>query len=78
MDNNLEQNYLWVSIYLVYTLLRIFFINKADQNNAQLTERRRQLNLIGHVLRMKNEAHAPTTLGWRPEGKRGRRRPKTT
>jgi hypothetical protein len=40
--------------------------------------RQRRWKWIGHVLRMKNEGHALTALGWRPEENHERGRPKTT
>ena len=47
-------------------------------NNISCEVRRRRWNWLGHILRMEGENDCITALGWAPEGKRARGRPKTT
>ena len=50
----------------------------ADTNNISCEIRRRRWNWIGHILRREDGNDCITALGWQPEGKRARGRPKTT
>ena len=50
----------------------------ADINNISCEVRRRRWNWLGHVLRREDENDCFTALGWMPEGRRTRGRPKTT
>ena len=50
----------------------------AEINNISCEIRRRRWNWLGHVLRREDENDCFTALGWTPEGRRVRGRPKTT
>ena len=57
--------------------------NKRVVEIAEISEmscevRRRRWNWLGHVLRREGEKDCFTALGWTPEGRRARERPKTT
>ena len=47
-------------------------------NNISCGIRRRRWNWLGHNLRREGEDDCKTALGWQPEGRRARGRPKTT
>ena len=50
----------------------------ARLNNISCVVRRRRWNWLGHILRREGIDDCKTALGWKPEGKRARGRPKTT
>ena len=47
-------------------------------NDISSEVRRKRWNWLGHVLRREGENDCMTALGWTPEGRRARGRPKTT
>ena len=47
-------------------------------NNISCEIRRRRWTWLGHMLRREGTDDSKTALGWQPEGKRARGRPKTT
>ncbi len=68
-------------------ILRIFWprvISNKDllvqchQESMRTIIRRRRWSWVGHVLRMEGKAIPKTAVHWTPEGKRQRRRPRTT
>ena len=50
----------------------------AEINEINCVVRRRRWNWLGHVLRREGENDCFAALGWTPEGRRARGRPKTT
>ena len=50
----------------------------SGMENISCEVRRRRWNWIGHILRREGNEDCKTALGWQPEGKRARGRPKTT
>ena len=53
-------------------------VDMAGINEISCEVRRRRWNWLGHVLRREGENDCFTALGWTPEGRRARGRPKTT
>ena len=53
-------------------------VEMAEVNKISCEVRRRRWNWLGHVLRREGENDCFTALAWTPEGRRARRRPKTT
>ena len=53
-------------------------VEMADINNISSEIRWRRWNWLGHVLKREDENDCFTALGWTPEGRRARGRPKTT
>ena len=53
-------------------------VEMADINSISCEIRRRRWNWLGHVLRREDENDCFTALGWTPEIRRARGRPKTT
>ena len=53
-------------------------VEMVDINNISCEVRRRRWNWLGYVLRREDENDCFTALGWTPEGRRTRGRPKTT
>ena len=53
-------------------------VEMAEINNISCEKRRRRWNWLVHVLRREDENDCFTALGWTPEGRRARGRPKTT
>ena len=53
-------------------------VELAEINEISCEVRRRRWNWLGHMLRREGENDCFTALGWTPEGRRARRRPKTT
>ena len=53
-------------------------VEMADINNISCEIRRRRWNWLGHVLRREDGNDCFTALGWTPEVRRARGRPKTT
>ena len=53
-------------------------VEMAEINEISCEVRRRRWNWLGHVLRREGENDCFTALAWTPEGRRARRRPKTT
>ena len=51
---------------------------KAEMSPVSQEVKRRRWKFIGHILRQDRTSDTRTALNWRPEGKRKRRRPKTT
>ena len=56
--------------------MRILDIAKMDRIISEV--RRRHWNWIGHIMRKEKNDDCAVALGWTPEGKRSRGRPKTT
>ena len=50
----------------------------AEINDISCEVGRRRWNWLGHILRREGENDCFTALGWTPEGRRARGRPKTT
>jgi len=53
-------------------------LEMAQVDNISDELRRRRWNWIGHILRKDPKDDYAVSLGWRPEGRRKRGRPKTT
>ena len=53
-------------------------VEMAEINNISCEIRRRRWSWLGHILRREDENDCFTALGWTPEGRRARGRPKTT
>ena len=53
-------------------------IELAEINDISCEVRRRRWNWLGHILRREGVNDCFAALGWTPEGRRARRRPKTT
>ena len=53
-------------------------LEMAETGKTSEEVRRRRWNWIGHVMRMERDSDCTVALGWAPEGKRKRGRPKTT
>ena len=53
-------------------------VEMAEINEISCEVRRRRWNWLGHVLRREGENVCFTALGWTPEGRTARGRPKTT
>ncbi|XP_068739813.1 craniofacial development protein 2-like [Montipora capricornis] len=53
-------------------------VEMAEINNISCEIRRRRWNWLRHVLRREDENDCFTALGWTPEGRRARGRPRTT
>ena len=53
-------------------------VEMAEINNRSCEIRRRRWNWLGHILRREDENDCFTALGWTPEGRRARGRPRTT
>ena len=53
-------------------------VELAEINEISCEVRRRRWNWLGHILRREGENDCFTALVWTPEGRRARRRPKTT
>ena len=53
-------------------------VEMAEINEISCEVRRRRWNWLGHVLRRDGDNDCFTALGWTPEGRKARGRPKTT
>jgi hypothetical protein len=53
-------------------------IRKGKHQKISIEVRRRRWNWLGHILRREGDDNYQVALGWTPEGKRSRGRPKTT
>ena len=53
-------------------------VELAEINDISCEVRQRRCNWLGHILRREGENDCFTALGWTPEGRRARGRPKTT
>ena len=53
-------------------------VERADVNDISCEARRRRWSWLGHILRKEGANDCFTALGWTPEGRRARGRPKTT
>ena len=53
-------------------------VEMAEIDDISCEVRRSRWNWLGHKLRREGENDCLTALGWTPEGRRAKRRPKTT